>query len=203
MSNDEVLDRLHRIYAALEAVIEDDLNKFPPKVVSNERCFATYQDFLGGLNPAQLSNLAHSFIDNITNLEDHLRKWTKKHGQDPKQITETVSNSEPLQLIKDLANNDKHGYPPRDGGHSGKAPKLAEVKRVLKMTTGSAPGSGVSIVFTPDAPKQHVIGGGSAAVIVTGVVVDKDGNPLGDLYDIEVEALKTWEQQLQALGILD
>jgi hypothetical protein len=201
--NDEVLDRLQRIYAAFEAVIDGDLNKFSPKVVANKRGFAMYQDFLGGLNPAQLSNLAHSVIHNIANLQDHLRQWAAKHRQDPKQIEQTVSSSAPLQLMKDLSNNDKHGYPPRNGGHSGKAPKLAEVNRVLRLTTGTAPRSSVAVIFAPTGPKQVVSGGGSSTVVVTATVVDENGRMLGDLYDIEVEALKVWEQQLRALGILN
>lgn len=202
MGNDDVLDRLYRIYAALDTTIEGDLSKFPPKVVSNERGFSMYQDFLGGLKPPQLLNLAHSVIHNIANLYDHLRRWMAKNGKDPKSVDQIVERYPALQLIRDLSNNDKHGYPPRNGGHSGKAPKLTNVNRVLKLTTGTAPGSGVMVVFTPQGPKQTVTGGGGSAVVVTGTVVDAQSAALGDLHDIEVEALKAWEQELRSLGVL-
>jgi len=202
LGNDDVLDRLHRIYAALDTTFEGDLSKFPPKVVSNECGFAMYQDFVGGLSPAQLSNLAHSVIHNIANLYDHLRRWMAKNAQDPKFVDQIVARHPSLQLIRDLSNNDKHGYPPRNGGHSGKAPKLVDVNRILKLTTGTAPGSGVMVVFTPQGPKQTATGGAGSAVVVTGTVIDGQSAALGDLHDIEVEALKAWEQELRSLGIL-
>jgi len=202
LGNDEVLERLHRIYAALDATVEGDLSKFPPKVVSSERGFAMYQNFLGGLSPAQLSNVAHSVIHNIANLYDHLRKWMAKNGKDPKSVDQIVVKHPALQLVRDLSNNDKHDYPPCGGGHSGKAPKLKEVNRVLKLTTGTAPGSSVMVVFTSQGPKQTVTGGGGSAIVVTGTVVDKQNTSLGDLHDIEVDSLKAWEQELRSLGVL-
>jgi hypothetical protein len=202
MAKDELLYRLHRLYAAVETAVEGDLSKFPPKVIADEHQFGIYQDFLGGLTEPQLSNLAHTIIHNIANLRNHLRRWAGKNGRDPKDVDKTIAGSAALQIIIDLSNNDKHGYPPRDGGHSKKSPKLAEVKRVLKISTGPGPGSSVAIVLTPSGPKQTTCGGGSAQVIVTGRVVDGNGAPLGDLYKLGNEALKAWEQQLQAFGIL-
>jgi len=38
----------------------------------------------------------------------------------------------------DLANLDKHGGPDRNGGWSGKAPQLKNVKRVMQVTGTSA-----------------------------------------------------------------
>jgi hypothetical protein len=201
MSKDEVLERLHRIYAALDGFVEGDLSKFPPKVLADERGFAMYQDFLGGLSPAQLSNLAHSVIHNVANLQNHVRRWAAKNGKDPNRIDQTGSGSAALQIIKDLSNNDKHGYPPRNGGHSGKVPKLVEVRRVLRLTTAAEAGSSVAVILTPAGPKQ-LSGTGSTAVIVTGQVVDPSGAVIGDLYSLALEALKAWEQELNVLGIV-
>lgn len=203
MANDQVLDRLHRIYAAIDAAVEGELNKFPPKMVADERGFSMYQDFLGGRSPAQISNLAHSVIHNIANFQDHLRRWAAKSCRDPKQVDQVVSNSAPLQLVRDLSNNDKHGYPPRNGGHSGKAPRLAEINRVLRLTTGAGPGSGVAVFLTPTGPKQIASGGGSTTVVITGSVVDSNGDVLGDLYDIEADALEAWEKELRAWGLIN
>ena len=77
-----------------------------------------------------------------------------------------------------------------------------EVNRVLKLTTGTAPGSSVMVVFTPQGPKQTATGGGGSAVVVTGTVVDGQGFPLGDLHNIEADSLKAWEQELRSLGVL-
>jgi hypothetical protein len=202
MSNAEVLDRLQRIYAAVGATVEGDLSKFPPKIVSDERGFSLYQDFLGGLNPAQLSNLAHDVIHNIANLQDHFRRWAPNNGHDPKLVDQAVSNSFPLRVIKDLSNNDKHGYPPRGGGHSGKAPKLVDVKRSLEVTSGTEAGSGIAVILTSQGPQVVTSGGGRATVVITGTVVDGRGATLGNLHDFAAEALRVWEHELQNLGVL-
>ena len=200
MSRDDVLARLHRIYAAIDAVLEDDLTKFLPHIFLDEKHFAMYQDFVGGLTPAELLNLAHSVVHNIANLRDHLRRWAAKNGHNPSRIDQAISHSVPLQIITDLSNNDKHGYP-RNAGHSGKAPQLAEIRRVLRLTTAAEAGSSVMVILTPSGPKQ-VSGSGSTNVAVSGQVVDAYGTVIGDLYDLEVEALKAWEQELKDLGIL-
>ena len=104
-------------------------------------------------------------------------------------------------MVIDLSNNDKHGYPPRDGGQSKKSPKLLDVRRVLRISTGPGAGSGIAIVFTPTVPTQIASGGGFSQVVVTALVVDGGGAYLGDLYDLGNEALKAWEQQLGEFGI--
>jgi len=225
-SGDEVLARLSRIYAAIEATLEGDLTNFLPQIVQNEAHFAMHQDFVGGLTPAELSNLAHSVIHNVASLRDHLRGWARESGHDLSRIDETIKSCPPLQIIMDLWDNDKHGGSRRDGGYSGKAPKIEKVERVLRLATGAGSaldvaavstrgsarpsvsmtgpaesGSSVAVSFTPQGPRQ-VSGSGSAHVIVTGQVVDARGTVIGDLYDLEVEALKVWEQVLKDFGIL-
>ncbi|MBA5872237.1 MAG: hypothetical protein GDA68_19900 [Nitrospira sp. CR2.1] len=198
---DELLDRLHRCYAAIDAAVEGDLSKFPPKIIAGEKQFGLYQDFLDGLTEPQISNLAHTLIHNIANLRDHLRRWAGKNGLDQKDIERTIAGCAALQMIIDLSNNDKHGYPSRDGGHSKRSPKLLDVKRVLRMSAGPVAGLGIAIVFMPTGPKQIASGGGFSQVLVTGSVVDGSGAPLGDLYELGIEALKAWERQFAAFGI--
>jgi len=163
--------------------------------------------------------------ERYTSLPDHLRRWMKKCGLDPKRVDGIVNGSSVLQVMIDLCNNDKHGYPPRDGGRSGRAPKLEDIQRVLRLATGAGPaldlamvssggrrtpfvsvsgpaevGSTVAVTFTPLGPK--VSGSGSAYVVVTAKVVDEHGSHIGDLYELEVEALKVWEREMKCLGIL-
>ena len=201
MPTNEVLWRLSRIYTSIDATLEDDLGQFPPDVSQAENYFAFFQDFAGGLSPTEISNLAHSMIHNIVNLRDHLRKWAAKNGHDKALVDKTLSGSLPLQVITDLSNNDKHDYPPRNSGFSKKALKLIDVERVLRLTTRAEPGSGVGMVFTLAGPKQ-VSGSGSAAVTITGQVSDRNGNSLGDLYELCAEALEAWERLLRDFRIV-
>ena len=37
--------------------------------------------------------------------------------------------------------------------------------------------------------------------LITGEIVDGDNRVIGDLYDIEVDALETWEREFRGLGL--
>lgn len=200
MPGDELLNRLGRIYAAIDSVYEDDLTKFPPLVLEDEDRVVMHQDFKGGLSDADIENLAQSLIANIASFRDHLRAWAVHNGHDKNRVDQAISASFALQVITDLWNAEKHGSP-RDKGRSGKAPKLVEVNSVLRFNIGGEHGSAsVVILASPGAPTMT--SSGSAAVVVTGKVVDFDGAKIGDLYKLEVEAIEAWEQVLREFGIL-
>jgi len=199
--DDAILQRISRIYAAIGAIEEDDPNKLKATVIQTDKIKAVLQDFRGGFSDDELSNQAHSVIHNIANLGDHMRRWASHHGQDKNKVDQTVDNCLELQLIKDLSNNDKHGYPPRDGGHSGKCPQLVEINRVMRLQTQAKKGSMVGMTLGAGGVPKF-IGDGTAKAVVTGDVVDNDNNRIGDLYEIANKAVKAWENLLVDFGLI-
>ena len=195
MSGD-LRERVRRIYAALGETVEEDVSTLKPKVIRRETSIAFFQDFRGGLTKEQIVNVAHTAIHNIANLVDHLRQWAKRHSLDPMRVDETIANSLDLQVIIDLSNVDKHGYPPRDRGLSGKAPRLVDVDRVMRISAGSEPHSGAVVVMTP-TPQPHVHGSGSVNVVVTGRIIDDSDNFIGELQGFMNNAVAAWETLLQ------
>lgn len=200
MEDDALTQRVRRIYAAVDATVERDMSRLPGRVEKSGKMTSVTQDFSGGLSDETISNLAHSLIHNIANLADHLRGWASKNKEGKALVDKAVKSSFELQVLKDLSNNDKHGYPPRDGGQSGRMPKLLNPRRILRLTTGAAKGSGVMLTLGRDG--QPVIrGSGSAKAMVTGEVVDSKGEHIGDLYDIAAKALADWEVLLSEYGV--
>ena len=115
---------------------------------------------------------------------------------------EAVKAANSLKLVKDLSNNDKHPYPPRKGGHSGVAPKVLAFSKVMRLSTGGGAGSGVAMTLGPGGvPMIRSRGSGSAHALITGKVIDKDGNLLGGLYEIELDAVAAWERLLAEMGV--
>ena len=198
--DDAILQRISRIYAAIGAVEEDDPNKLRATVVQTDKIKAVFQDFREGFSDDDLSNYAHSVIHNIANLRDHLRRWAAHNGQDKTKVDQTIDNSLDLQIIRDLSNNDKHGYPPRDGGHSGKCPQLIEINRVMQLQTQATKGSTIGMTLGAGGVLRF-FGDGTAKAVITGDVVDNDKNSIGDLYDIANKAIEAWEQLLADFGI--
>lgn len=194
-----VVDKIQRIYAALGQTVTGDLATVPALIEEKADGLAVWQDFTGGLNQAQLSNLLHSLIHNIVNLRDHARKECKAQGIDPSS-TDNVSKEEAFLVLTDLSNNDKHGYPPRDGGRTGKSPQILKVDRILRMTTSSEAGSASTLVFGSDG--FELSGKGDARVIITADVLKADGVKMGDAHEICVTALDHWEGRLRELGLI-
>lgn len=169
--------------------------------IQTDKIKAVFQDFRGGFSDDDLSNFAHMLIHNIANLSDHLRKWAAHNGHDKSKVDQTVDQSLELQIIKDLSNNDKHGYPPRNGGHSGKCPKLVEINRVMRLQTQAKKGSTIGMTIGAGGVPRF-FGDSTAKAVITGSVVDADNNRIGDFYNIANNAVEAWEQLLVDFGVL-
>lgn len=198
--DDAIRQRISRIYAAIGAIEEADPQKLKATVIQTEKIHAVFQDFRGGFSDDELSNQAHTVIHNIANLRDNLRRWAVNNGHDKNKVDMAVDNSFELQVILDLSNNDKHGYPPRDGGHSKKSPQLIEINRVMRLQTQAKKGSMVAVTLgAGGVPRFH--GDGTAKAVVTGDVVDNVNGRIGDLYEIAIKAVEAWERLLADLGL--
>ncbi len=200
MANDDLISMVQRLYAAIGATEEPDISKFMPKVINDGNRVGFYQDWSSGRSDAELANIAHSLIHNIANLWDHLKKWAARNGQDKTQVDAAFNNSEVLQVIIDLSNNDKHGYPPRDGGYSGKSPRVDRITSIIQMITKPEKGSFVSLTLNRQGVPQ-IAGAGTAKVIITGDILDRTGNKIGDLHETALEAVKIWEGVLGDFGV--
>jgi hypothetical protein len=196
MDND-INERIRRIYTALNHVIGSAVREVP---VSTRRMGSfnfVSVDFREGLTDEELSNRVHLVIHNIANLEGHLIRWAQARGLTAGTVQDAVAQSNDLRIVIDLANNDKHGYPPRDGGKSRRSPKLVDLERWLNMTTLPEAGSFVGFTLGSDG-QGRIVGGGSAAVVITGSVVDGAGSKVGDLDAILEAAICAWEAFLAA-----
>ena len=200
MNTDDLIHRVNRIYSSLDTAEETDMSQLTPKIVSNGKRIGIYQDFTGGLNDEELSNLVHSLIHNIANLHDNLKRWAKKNGKDKSKVDIAFKNSLALQIIQDLSNNDKHGYPPRDGGKSGKLPKIGNITRTMQLTTNPQKGSFVTMTLNSQG-KPQVSGSGQAKVIISADILDKDNNIIGNFRQIALESIETWEHLLADFGV--
>lgn len=199
--DDEIHQRINRIYAAIGLIEEDDPHKLKATVIQTDKIKAVFQDFRGGFSDDDLSNQAHSVIHNIANLRDHLRRWASHHDQDKDKVGQAFNNCLELKIIQDLSDNDKHGYPRRDGKYSYLFPKLIEIKRVMRLQTQAKKGSVIGMTMGASGVPKF-IGDGTAKAVVTGDVVDNDGNRIGELYDIANKAVQAWETLLLDFGLL-
>lgn len=200
MANDDLISRVQRLYISIEATVETDISKFMPKVINDGYRIGFYQDWSGGRSDAELVNSAHMLIYNIANLKDHLKKWAVRNGKDKTKVDAAFKGSQALKIIKDLSNNDRHGYNPKKRGNSGKSPRVDKINTIMQMTTKPEKGSFVSLTLNRQGVPQ-IAGSGAARVIITGDILDRYGNKIGDLHKTALEAVKVWESVLGDFGV--
>jgi hypothetical protein len=200
MVNDDLTSRLLRLYVAIGATEETDISKFAPTVYNDGSRIGFYQDWSGGRSDAELANTAVMLIYNIVNLKDLLKKWCVRNGKDKTKVDDAFKSSQALKIIKDLSNNDRHGYDPKKRGNSGKSPRVDRITSIMQMTTKPEKGSFISLTLNRQGVPQ-IAGSGAAKVIITGDILDRPGNKIGDLRETALEAVKAWESVLRDFGV--
>lgn len=201
MQSNIIDEKLNRIYASIGIIKEDNINKVKPKFIKEDNQLTITFDFMGDMSDADIVNNAQLLIHNIASLKYHLIRLFRKNQYDDKVIIDTFSNSLELKIIEDLWNNDKHGYPPRNGGHTGISPKLENIVRVLQMRTNPEKGASLGIFINMQGEIQKT-GSGAHAVIITGDIMDANGIKIGDLYEMALNAVLTWEDLLSHYNII-
>lgn len=196
----DIEQRIGRLYAAIGSAQETNPNKLKATIVKSEQSVLVRQDFSGGYTDDEIANQALTMIHNVANIGDNLRAWAARNGKDKNRVSAISGASPELQIIQDLSNNDKHGYPPRDGGLSGKLPRLVEICRVMRMKTRPVAGSTVIMTIGANGAPR-ILGDGEANAVVTAEVVGKDDVHIGDLREIVDNAVAVWEVLFAEFGL--
>lgn len=194
-----IRNRIERLYAAIGATVEEELTKFPPRIVSDGKAFMIEQDFSGGLAPAEIENIAFTAIHAIAHLKDPLKAWARSNKKEPDAIEDCIDQALPLALIIDLSNRDKHGREDRDGGRSGKSPRVEQIRNVMRLGTRAGGPSSIAVRFAPHGMKPT--GDGTVEIVITGEVLAGDGSRIADLDRLLPAALAAWETFMQGWGI--
>ena len=200
-TTDELAIRLKRIYTALGEGVETDPSNFPARVGRTPNVVFMFQDFRGGLTTEQMMNLTYSLVHQVFNLRDHLKRWAEANGKSPARVSDFFRASNPLKIMADLSNAEKHGLPfsPKHPPWSGHELTLGEINRVMRIA--AKPGTGWTGFFVDPSGKPRTFGQEEQKVVLTADVLDSNGKRIGDLFEIAEQAISDWEQLLAEFGI--
>ncbi len=133
----------------------------------------------------KILNQINNVISNLANLKDCLKKKIEESGNDSRVIEDEIDNSQHLQIILDLSNQEKHGYPLTKTRRSGKDPLITNIGRALSPSN------------KPDNIRHERSDGSSMMNImvkITADITDSQGDILYRLDDLVENALRAWEQ---------
>ena len=143
--------------------------------------------------------MMQSILFNLGSFNDHLKAWAEKRGFSSESVYNYLRRSFDVCVIMDLYNREKHVSLDRPGW-SGRKPSLGRVRSVLQMRT--KPKKNSTVVVTMGVNGQPVAGGdGTAEVVVTAEVKDKNGNGMGDVDKYIRNTINYFENALRDFNI--
>lgn len=137
-------------------------------------------------------NQINSIIANLANIKDCLKQKLIQRDDNPDFIENEIDNSLYLQLILDLSNQEKHGYPLKKTRRSEKDPLIKNVGRSLSPSD------------KPDNIRYEKSDGSAIMNLMTKItadITDSQGNILYQLNDLIENALSAWEQIIKKYNI--
>ena len=198
----DTLDRkLRQMHAALDAIATKDVSGIKPQMESTATYVSMQVDFNENSEPIKLANACTLLIANIASLKDHLKAWCKLK-RFPFNGDALIKSNNAVALIHDLWNVDKHAEltsKPR----SGYVPELRDIRQALVVSAGAEANSEAFYSMDPRTGKvtSGASGSGSIKISLTAQVVDNEGNVLGELSSLCIEAIAAWEKEFVAVGV--
>jgi hypothetical protein len=202
MSNN-IHTKLRRMYAAIGKNYDSEIQKYRATVIANNVGIFMHQDFRNGQTDEDLLNDLHSLIGLVASIENFLYVWAgqdkAKKKQLKTQIKDHLGQSNAFSIVVDLWNSDKHANEasPRQA-RTHKGPVLTEINRVMQMTAN--PGSGIMFIVGRNG-RPIVQGEGTTESVITADVRSKDGEHMGWINEILLEAIKDCEALVTDLRI--
>lgn len=198
----DILDRkIRQMHESLGALRNVEISNLKQEHAQTEIGFYRSIDFSQGKTTAGLANIATLLVANIACLKDHLKAWCKMKNiafEGDHLINSDIS----VAIVHDLWNIDKHTdqYSNKRSGH---IPKIVNLRQTLNLSAGTQAGGFAIFSMDPMTGKTNVqsSGGGSVGLVISGAVLDENGNRLGDFLEICERAVQAWEQTMIKSGI--
>lgn len=190
MDYNDISARMQRVMSSLNARFETDIEKHIHLDVKLTETSRTITRTIGNDDQPTLENKVLIILHNLASLKDHLKNCLRNKRLDPKIVESEIDNSLHLQVLVDIVNQEKHGYPLTKTNRSNKNPIISDLRQVLGLSTGNEPNSEAGFFITPDG-KMNIIGNNNNIVIL-GLIKDDQGNILFSLEELVETCFERW-----------
>lgn len=192
MDYNNIQTRLEKIYASIG-------EQFSYGYTALDSTYTEIKDnsiritFFNPNDKSKVLNQINSVIANLANIKDCLKKKIEERGDDPLIIENEINNSPYLQIVLDLSNQEKHGYPLTKIRRSKQDPLIKNISRALSPSNKPD-----NIRYEKDDGSEII----NAMIKITADITDSKGNILYQLDDLVENALDVWEKTIKKYNII-
>jgi len=190
MDYNDISARLKRVLSSLNERFDDEIAVYTTVTKDEKKVDEKTTEFnfkveyhIGKHDQETLINRIAIILYNIASLKDHTKNHIKNIGGSPQIVEDEINNSLHLQVLIDIVNQEKHGYPLRSR-RSLKDPLIKKITESYQVTTsGSNQGKGSSLIFMTQQGFKHV-GDGKEQMVIVADITDGNGNFLFSLDEL-------------------
>ena len=183
MNFNDLKRRLEKTFASIGNMFDSNVvegTKITDRNIGNHHKLSVT---FGKDNIPTLENKIFLILHNLSSIKDHLKNCLAKKGISPKIVETEIDNSLHLQVLIDLVNQEKHGYPLTKTNRSGKNPIIKDISQALTFRKNQKDGSSSSFSFSFDSDCAISSDDNSTIAIVADIFDDKN-NKLFDLDEL-------------------
>jgi len=136
---------------------------------------------IGNNDDEEIINKIFLILHNLASLKDHLKNCLKSKGQNQNIVEDEINKSLHLQVLIDLVNQEKHGYPLTKSNRSGKNPLIRMPREMLNISSSSEPNSVAGITLNQDGTYNL---DGESKIKISAIISDENKNTLFKLDEL-------------------
>jgi hypothetical protein len=177
MDYNDISQRLKKTLKSLNGRYDDDIAVYVTHKLENETEQITFK--VGNLDEEEMINKIFIIFYNLASLKDNIKNCLEKKGLDKNLIEVEINNSIHLQVLIDIVNQEKHGYPLKKTNRSGKNPLIKNIFEVINLQT-STTGSVASLSLNQNEINIQ----GNARTVIRATIYDDKNNVLFSLDEL-------------------
>lgn len=168
MNFNDIKERLERTLSSLNSRFSYEIGKSIKIENRKEGESMTLTVNFGGDDVHEIENKIFIILHNLVNLKNCIKNSMEKPGRDKAAIENAINQSIYLQVLVDLVNQEKHGYPLTKNNRSKKNPVIKDISQGLRLS--SANGRPASFTMDPFSGAFH--SEGDNAIVIHGKIYD-------------------------------
>jgi hypothetical protein len=177
MDYNDISQRLKKTLTSLNGRYDDDIAVYVTHKLENDTEEITFK--VGNLDEEEMINKIFIIFYNLASLKDNIKNCLEKKGLDKNLIEIEINNSLHLQVLIDIVNQEKHGYPLKKTNRSGKNPLIKNIFEVINLQT-STTGSVASLSLNQNEINLQ----GNARMAIRATIYDDKNNVLFGLDEL-------------------